>query len=424
MNMPSETARNYARSVRSQIASHSNLNDLPEAAWLAEYCSQPDANYPIILSFGESWSGPNEELRACLSEQVLHGHKHGYQLSVWGTASFLNMASRLIDREHGLGGDIGPRLAVAGFWSGSRAIISDYAALLSRRLGQLRVGFLSPGYDYGPVMSAVPNDTPAFRVSSCGSVDVDSYIDHILRERCNVVAINAQHNPSAIQMSEHDITRIVEVCLQRGIAMLVDDAHYALVEHGATRSSALKVLNELSKERSSQVPWLAVRSLGKQLGCNGWGIGIATGPRDVVDALVNKVRPLREYNRSAFLLDAIATYLDSDAAQLRLDEFISVIERNRRRLWTFLASRNALPPGWEMQVCSPFSTFWTLRGGGNVGKELSRKELLFGSGVLLGSLVMSPQGDAHGILESGYRIYLGVPEDVFSEALVRIGNAT
>src|SRR5262249_1422527 len=78
-------------------------------------------------------------------------------------------------------------------------------------------------------------------------------------------------------------------------------------------TSSLAVLL-LEQGGASTPPWLAVRSLGKQFDCNGWGLGAVMGPPALLHELVTRWRPQHLYNYLGFLQAAMAEWLPSPQA--------------------------------------------------------------------------------------------------------------
>jgi N-succinyldiaminopimelate aminotransferase len=124
-----------------------------------------------------------------------------------------------------------------------------------------------------------------------------------------MVVINAQHNPTGANWSPELVAALIEIAIDRKAAILVDDAYYGLCQTVAPVTSALEILLTRLAGEPSPVPWLGVRSLGKQFRCNGWGLGAIVAEPALLDDLVNDVRPQHTFNYGIHLQWAMAQWL-------------------------------------------------------------------------------------------------------------------
>lgn len=223
------------------------------------------------------------------------------------------------------------------------------------------------------------------------------------------VVLNVQHNPLGYQLPEPVLGKIFDRCLHFGIVPIFDDAHVAVIEPGATRVNGLRLWLDAVAQAGNVAEWYLVRSFGKQLNCNGWGIGLIAGPQPQLERLVLGLRTEREYSIHAARQWAIAQHLASGAAAVDAERLCARVARNRAAL------RRAVPDFLPLagQVCTPFSWF-------PIPAWLDRARIMRETGVLLGALVPSPMR-RKAEFDGFARIYLGVHEDVFAAALARLG---
>jgi aspartate/methionine/tyrosine aminotransferase len=417
--------KSYELAVHAQFADTVAPNYLTEVSWVRDYLNHGSpAGTPILLALAENWEGPAPDL--CASLQTTPPWLDGYQFSMWGESTFRRSVGDWLRADQGLNEswDAGESLAQASTWSGTRSAMFDFARLLRRkRTGQ--VAYASPSYDYGRVFGAAgfQDGGIALDPTRLFAPDPEKLVEKICRPEVAVLVLNTQHNPLAYQWSSSSITRVLEVSLERDIAIVFDDAHFGIVAPGVERVSALKLWLQLLASQKVTRDWAAIRSLGKQLNCNGWGVGMITAPRRVLEPLIFDIRPEHEYNINARTQYAIARYLKSPQFTLNDDIFNARIECNRVALFEMLRRLGLEPANARSQVCTPFSWFELPQRSRDSSTQFDRRRLLLAkSGVLAGNL--SPSAiTSDDIFDNCLKIYLGVHPEIFAEATSRMGYA-
>ena len=207
------------------------------------------------------------------------------------------------------------------------------------------------------------------------------------------------------------LLRTFEKCTTHSIIPIFDDAHCALVEPGTHPVGALDLWLAHIQTSHGAPDWYQVRSLGKQLNCNGWGIGSIAAPAQTLEHLALNVRPKREYAIQAAQQWALAQHLSGPGFQEDTRALVQRVRDNRKALRALLPQFKGL----AAQVCTPFSWFPLPEG-------VRRDQIMKSVGVLLGAISPSPltgQADPEGP-DGLARIYLGVHPEVFSQALARL----
>ena len=294
--------------LRSLMADDVRPNRLPDVAWLTEYLEAgAPAGEPIMLSLGETWSQTPPQLVAAL--RAVPPDSHGYQISMYGLPLLRRLVKDYVADTQRLPRDGSWEVAVS--WAGTRSAMRDFAVGLRRGT----VLAVAPAWDYAGVFEPmgfssayVPFD-PA-QHSGPSAADIRAAADAV--DDLAMVVINAQHNPTGANWAPSLVEALIEVAIERGAAILVDDAYFGMCPVPAT--SAMEILLNRLGGRPSPVPWVGVRSLGKQFRCNGWALGVIIAEPGPLDDLVNEVRPQHTFNYAIHLQWAMAQWLAERAA--------------------------------------------------------------------------------------------------------------
>ncbi|AXK35658.1 aminotransferase class I/II-fold pyridoxal phosphate-dependent enzyme [Streptomyces armeniacus] len=185
-----------------------------------------------------------------------------------------------------------------------------------------------------------------------------------------------------------------------------------------TRSSGLAALAPQRRPR-----WLAVRSLGRQFGCNGWGIGAVTGAPDTLEALFGRLLPQHTYATAVPLQAAMAAWLRDEASAAHLAAQRARYAAARAEAVRRLREELRCPDdAYVAGSCAAYLLLrvppWYAAAGHPDGDY--RRHCLLPAGVLLGEGHMSTPGlaprDPHGHV----RLYLGPGEEAVGGALGRL----
>ncbi|WP_433334931.1 pyridoxal phosphate-dependent aminotransferase [Spirillospora sp. CA-294931] len=406
---------------------------MPDAALLRDYlgegCPQGD---PICLSFGETWYQVAPGLAGCL--EPVEPHAHGYQLSMYGLPGLRRAARERMLQDHGLGGDEGFDLAVT--WAGTRSVMFDFGRfLLDEHPEDDRtpvVVVAGPSWDYDGVLAPLGYRLRYFELRPENGFEPDPRefarlvgdVEGAEDERLALVVLNPQHNPTAVNWSEEFVTGAIRAAVGRGAGLLIDDAYFAVHNPGVTPTSALRIL--LDELRGMPYGhWLAVRSLGKQFHCNGWGLGTMIAEPDVLATLVNRYRLHNSLMYGGTQQRAMARWLESPESEAFLRRQQVSYGEKRKLVGEFLRGRLGYPADKVHEgECSSYMLFAVPEAYAEEGKaaELFREDCFTRTGVLLAPAWPWPyKGDAAPL--PWMRMFLGPDADHLNTALNRLEAA-
>ncbi|ASU81059.1 hypothetical protein CDG81_11700 [Actinopolyspora erythraea] len=393
----------------------------------------------IYLSLGESWSGAPAGLRGALSEEV-PDHAHGYTLSPHGLPELRRALRRHIVTTHDLvpEPDTRSNYEVAVSSNGTRDAMFDFGRLLSASGGHEadRVVLLpNPGWDYSGVFEPLGFRVLPYEVSEQDGYrpDVDS-VARLLRESRNsrphallLLVLNPQHNPTGADWGTGPVRELIRAALRNRAALLVDDAFYAVHDPGADPTNTLgMLLAEASRsELGTRFPWLAVRTLGKQFHCNGWGLGALTAHPDTLRDLARQAHQ-HSYGAAVPLQAAMAGWLADSASAAYLESSRRDYADKRGHVARRLVRELGYPehagfPGRctsyvRLRVPEWFSCF-------SEPASVYRKRCLHEAGVLLGEGSMVSEPALSAPASSHVRFFLGPRQRELDAALDRIVEA-
>ncbi|MEV6983648.1 pyridoxal phosphate-dependent aminotransferase [Sphaerisporangium sp. NPDC051017] len=401
----------------------------------------------IYLGFGETWTNVAPGLAAALATP-LPSHSHGYVISQYGLPRLQRILRSYISATHRLpsGIEAGRDYEVAATSGGTRNTMFDFLRMLRNdptvgavdRPDQTPVLVAPlPGWGYAGIADSLGYRTrflPLRDDEGCQpSLEAfDELLDSVMadpRHKLAVVVINAQHSPTAINWPADTVRHLIRRTLHAGAAVLIDDAYYAVHDPGLTPTSALRLLLEELEHAppAARRRWLAVRSLGKQFHCNGWGLGAATADPATLDTLLNTIQLHRGFAAAVPLQEAMGTWLENPEAQHYLDHMNQQYAAKRAAIGEFIRRNLAYPPdACQLGECTAFLRMKIPFPGPRDGESLEafREECLNRTGVLLGidRWATDPSGAA-AQEPANFRVFLGPPQEVLIEALARLAAA-
>lgn len=292
-------------------------NRLPDVAWLRAYRDGGSpAGEPLLLALGETWDSTPPQLLEALRK--VPADTHGYQMSMYGLPQLRRTMKQYVKTTQRLPENNSWELAVS--WTGTRSAMRDFAVHL-RGLGhpdrQSTALVVAPAWDYAGLLEPL-----GFRMAYVDTSAEDGFlpdIDSIRRAATGVndltlVVVNAQHNPTGHNWQPDLIRALVDQAVEHRAAVLVDDAYFGLCPPDVPATSATAILLETLAARGADLPWLSVRSFGKQFHCNGWGVGAVLSAPGFLDDFVNELRPQHTYNYGVHLQHAMAQWLADGSA--------------------------------------------------------------------------------------------------------------
>lgn len=307
----------------------------------------------IYLSLGETWKPPAEGLVEALGR--LPGHAHGYTLSPYGYPALRTALRRYIERTHDLSGSEPFDVSVSQ--AGTRSAMADFAQMVQVQTGGRWTALLPhPGWDYAGTLDPAAFDVRHYplRAETGWQPDVEM-LAAALGPR-TLLVLNPQHNPTGAEWTGEIVAALIEHALERGAAILIDDAYYALHAPDGAATNALRLLVERAGEEACS-PWLAVRTMGKQFRSNGWGIGALAAPPQIL-AQMAQVAGRRTYGTAVPLQAAMADWLENPQSDVYVDELRQHYADNRA-LATLRLVRDLGFPGHAVHAgcCTSYMRF-------------------------------------------------------------------
>jgi aspartate/methionine/tyrosine aminotransferase len=395
-------------------------NRLPDSRWLQ--ASLREGREPILLGLGERWGGTPEPLVRALA--TAPDSAHGYQLSMYGLPRLRAVLAQYLRQSHRLH-DVAGAYETAVSWTGTRLVMRDFAELvLAQRpdlAGACAVA-VGPAWDYAGVFEPL-GFRLSYLVPSGGqwapTAESVASFAATRRRRIGLVVINAQHNPTGLSWDAAAVRALLRLAAVNRAAVLVDDAYYGFADPADNPTSALREL--LSLPEAADLPWCAVRSLGKQFNCNGWGIGAVVARPDLLDELVNAYRAEHTYNSGGVLQHAMAEWLaDTAAVRAYLAAERDFYAASRGAAIVGLVGHGIAPADIVAGPAAPYLLYPVPPGWPSRGAYLQSCGLE--AGVLMSDAwpsvrPLGPQDGRH------IRMYLGREPEVLAEACRRLGQA-
>ena len=340
-------------------------NRLSEVRWLQDYIDSGQLyGDPIFLSLGESWEDTPPDLLKHLATSP--SHAHGYQISNYGYPPLQCQLREFVTAEYSLS----PRESQRSDWecavsaNGTRAKMADYARLLRDEYAAKRQPVLislAPSWDYHGVFEAEGYKTHFINLSPLDSFspnveEILAGIDLITKDAslAPMFALNPQQNPTGVNWTQDTVDRILEELVQRDIPLLLDDAHFSTLNISEEPTKALRTVLKLAEGTSYR--WLHVRSLGKQFGCNGWGIGVVCGPTKLLESLLSEYSSERHYNINGLAQYAFSRFLLTEDASDYTLRRRKLISQTRQQFCDLLESELGFPSFFRAS-CTNFQLF-------------------------------------------------------------------
>lgn len=394
---------------------------LPDAEWLAANLRRDDRE-PLMLGLGETWDRTPPQLIAALRD--VPASAHGYQLSMYGLPRLRAALADYLRETHRLEACTAP-YEVAVSWTGTRLVMRDFAELTVRRhpgLAGTEALVVGPSWDYAGVI-----EPAGWRVRHLVGAPgrwvptPDALREHeaTARGRIGLVVVNAQHNPTGYSWDIKIVRALLDLAIRHRAAVLIDDAYYGFMDPASRPTSALQEL--LNVPEAAELPWCAVRSLGKQFNCNGWGIGAVVARPELLAALIAEVRASHTYNIAGMLQHAMATWLeDGRAVADYLAEERLVLAASRAAALGGLGSGGVVRSSIAAGPAGPYAVYPIPAGWTDVTGYLERCAL--DAGVLMSNAW--PAARELGSRPGRWaRMYLGPGPEMVSEACTRLHSA-
>jgi aspartate/methionine/tyrosine aminotransferase len=423
----------------SEIADTGTLpNPYDDAHLLAKHQAAAAHLPALYLSLGETWDATAPGLHAHLAHTPLHAH--GYALTPYGLPALRRVLRQTLPAEHRIPEhvELGADYDVAATHGSTRSAMFHFGRLLledaGTGAGRPALVCTTPGWDYPGVYKPLGYTVHRIPLSPNHGwhPDPDEAVAALRRARAAttgpvLLALNAQHNPTGANWHPTVLRTLVREAIHARASLLIDDAYFAVHDPDTEPTSALAILStELSDlPRHHRPRWLATRSLGKQNGCNGWGIGAAVAAPDTLTALYGRLLPQHTYASALPLQAAMAAWLDDPASQTYLAQRRQEIAARRTRVADGLTTVLGYP---RTRTPLTHTTTYLLapvppwHNPDHTGEDW-RTHVLRRAGVLLGEAHMTTPGQELSPTGGWVRIHLGQPGPVLAAALDRMAAA-
>lgn len=413
-----------------------------DARKVDEYLCSGHTLPPLMTSIGEpSFTAAQVPQRLLELVRNAPPELHGYQASMGGFPVARRAIANYLMRTMHLNevAQHGEDFQIALTAGGTRGVMGDFARLLQSRSAALGVFdtpvalCADPCWDYaGPLVEAgfemaywplraendwLPDIADARRVAE--------QIGSSKGKRLAMVIVNSQHNPTGRGWPLGTLTSLFALASAYGAGILLDDPYFEVRTTDAIPVSAPAALLGFlatADNAALQLDWCAVRSLGKQLGVNGWGVGTLTAhPSTLEDLLHHAFR--RRFPSNAHQEWAVAQYLADPASESDAVNRRHALTEKRKRFSLTLQQL-----GWPKGTISrgEFTPYVLVAvppawAGLPNGEEIYRDYLFERTGILVAHAsierpsLTTPMSDLKWV-----RFYLGVSDEVFDEVLERL----
>ena len=437
MNAP---RRRLAALTADTVPLHPDANMI--RAWLD---TRPDLD-PIALSVGDpGFTQPQTPQRLLDYLAEAPDHTHGYQLSNYGLPEARHIIGDYLIADQGLAEDATPGhgFDIALTSHGTRSAIRDFGRWLLRQHPddpRTPVALCAtPAWDYAGILEPLGYQMHHWPLHAGAhwwprSEDLRAALEHIDADdqlRLAVVIINAQHNPTSRSWPATIMRELYHAAHHRDSGILLDDPYYAVHTthpHATPQSAPRQLLAALyanparpASTDTARRHWCAVRSLGKQFGVNGWGIGTITAHPDTLHDLTGLAFQW-SFPTGADRQWAMAQWIN-DSASTR---WLTTQQQQLTTKRDLLADTLTGPLHWPDNTvtigeCTPYALVripldYQHRAD---GPQQWRHDLFHTTGVLL-----APANIEHPDRPDPFlRVYLGAPIGILTEALHRIRRA-
>ncbi|MDF0531167.1 pyridoxal phosphate-dependent aminotransferase [Tsukamurella sp. 8F] len=403
------------------LDSGSLSNRMEDARMIADYqAAGSNIDELIYLSLGETWADTPPGLVAALAD--IPNHANGYQLTPYGLPALRNVLREYIIRTHDLD-DVTPGwFDVSVSQCGTRSAMADFGQFIRSCTPKRRVALVpEPGWDYPGVLAPLGFSVRTYPLTQRQDWQPDTEaVEEMIRTSpdTGLLVLNPQHNPTGSDWTPSVVARLLDLAEERGVAVLLDDAYYAVHTPGTAPTNALRIL--LSERRTQ--PWLAVRTLGKQFRCNGWGLGALTGRPETLGILA-AIAHRRYYGSAVPLQAAMASWLADPESDRYIEQLGDHYVRTRDQVHSRLVGDlgfpdHAVSPG----TCTSYLRFQVPPSFAADHDEDAYRRLCLAAGVLpgRGSMTAPSRHGGNDDRSSWVRIHLGHPPQVLDDAFDRL----
>jgi aspartate/methionine/tyrosine aminotransferase len=228
-------------------------------------------------------------------------------------------------------------------------------------------------------------------------------LERLITDKTKMLVLNSPNNPTGGVISNKELKRIADVCIEHNIYVLADEA-YEKFRYGTEKPLFIGSLQGM-KERT-----VSLFSLSKTYAMTGWRIGACAGPKEIIGAMTK----LQEH------IIAMPTSISQKAAEAAVsgpqncvDEMLQTFKKRREIITKGLNAIEGVelePPGGAFYVFPDVSAF------GMKSYDLVLK-------ILEETNVVTVHGSAFGKYGEGFlRLCYAVSTQRIEEALSRLDS--
>ena len=343
----------------------------------------------LSLSIGEpSFDTPLPIVRAAY-ESMRHGG--GHYTSSWGTKDVREAIVEKVRWKNNIKADIENVIFIT-------TKLSIYATLLSVARPGDEALVPDPGYYYSEPVLLSGGRPVRYKLAPDFSLDVDE-VESKITSKTRAIIVNTPSNPAGKVFGRKDLRALLDLCADRGIRVVSDEAYEDLVYEKEHVSLG-------SLERSPKTV-ISLFSLSKSFAMTGWRAGYMVADAETI-VRVNRFLETAVTCFPPFILAASAYALRN--CDRYTQEFREELRKRRALLEEGLSSIPALESN---EVEGAFYGF--PRYSGSVGSKVVAKRLLEEQDVaVLPGVIFGPSGEGH------LRISFGSPPETIIEGTRRL----
>lgn len=158
---------------------------------------------------------------------------------------------------------------------------------------------------------------PRFVPYTCGLGDFDKYIT----DKTRIIILNNPNNPAGVAYKKDDLIQIYELCKDKGIFILMDEAYSDFVDDKSEFSSLAGIAPDLKGV-------IIINSLSKNFGMSGWRVGYVIAE----DQLIREMLKLNQHlvTCAPTILQQYLAYYFDDICRVTSDQITETVKKRNR----------------------------------------------------------------------------------------------
>jgi aspartate/methionine/tyrosine aminotransferase len=343
----------------------------------------------LSLAIGEpSFDTPLPIVKAAY-ESMKHGG--GHYTSSWGSRTLREAIVEKVGRKNRINAALENVIFIT-------TKLSIYASLLSLAKTNFEALVPDPGYYYSEPVVLSGGKAVRYKLADDFSLDIDE-IQSKITSRTRVIVVNTPSNPAGKVFDRKELRGLLDLCLERGIKVISDEAYEDLVYE--------KKHVSLGSMEGAPKTVISLFSLSKSYAMTGWRAGYVVADDETI-ARVNR-----------FLETAVTCFppfiqAASEYALRNCERYtVGFREELRKRRALLEEGLSEIPALESQKVEGAFYGFPNFKG--SVGsKEVAKRLLNEHNVAVLPGVIFGPSGEGH------LRISFGSPPETIAEGTKRL----